>query len=52
MWTKNIGNAKVKVVDKGYITDEHRNAITLSAMERQFSQLQYCNDGQNKHLRC
>ena len=24
----------VKAVDSGYMTDEHRNAITLSAMER------------------
>ena len=38
MWTKSFGNAKMKAVDgvilMGYITDEHRNAITLSAMER------------------
>ena len=33
-WTKSFGNEKVKAVDGGYITDEHRNAITLSAMER------------------
>ena len=28
-----FGNQKVKVADR-YITDEHRKAITLSAMER------------------
>ena len=33
MWTKSFGNAKVKAAD-GYITDEHRNAIILSAKER------------------
>ena len=37
-WTKSFGNEKVKAVDGGggikrYLTDEHRNAITLSAME-------------------
>ena len=30
MWTKSFENAKVK----GYITDEHRNRITLSAKEK------------------
>ena len=34
MWTKSFGNEMVKAVDWGYMTDELRNAITLSAMER------------------
>ena len=33
-WTKSFGNEMMKAVDWGYMTNELRNAITLSAMER------------------
>ena len=33
-WTKSFGNEMVKAVDWGCMTDELRNAITLSVMER------------------
>ena len=33
-WAKSFGNGKVKALDRGYMTNQHRKSIKLSAMER------------------